>query len=384
MNSPYDHYADREQSQIKHIILKSYLGAFAHKILSWADGLVYVDAFAGPWQTVDNESFEDSSFGIALAQLRTTRDFWRGRGKAPGLQCIFLEKDPTAFQQLEAFCNKQSDITIRPINQPFEEAVSEIVQIVRSKGTRWFPFVLVDPKGWKGFSLSRIFMLIRIHPCEVLVNFMTGHIQRFIRADNLSIQEGFRQLYDSAEYSERLADLSGQDREDAMVFSYAERLAEVGDYTFVSTALVQNPVKDRTHYHLVYATRNLVGVKVFKDAERKALKLAPVLRARAKERRHHVRTGQASLFAPEELPDTAHLLKLQAHFERTVAAALTDRLKRDKEVSYDDLYALAMRFPTVQEEFLRRWLAGRTRASGSSSGTPRVGKGFRFQAKPGD
>ena len=135
MNPPDDHYADREQSQIKHVILKSYLGAFAHKILSWADGLTYIDAFAGPWQTTDTESFEDSSFGIALAQLRTARDFWRRRGKAPGVQCIFLEKDHTAFQQLEAFCNKQSDIAIRLINQPFEDAISEIVQAVRSKGS---------------------------------------------------------------------------------------------------------------------------------------------------------------------------------------------------------------------------------------------------------
>ena len=52
------------------------------------------------------------------------------------------------------------------------------------------------------------------------------------------------------------------------------------------------------------------------------------------------------------------------------------------DVSYDDLYALAMRFPVVQEKFLREWLADSTLAFGNPSGTPKIGEGFRFQAKP--
>jgi three-Cys-motif partner protein len=381
MNPPDDPYADREQSQIKHIILESYLGSFAHKILLWADGLTYVDAFAGPWQTTDTDSFEDSSFGIALAQLRSARDFWQGRGKSPKIECIFLEKDRKAFQQLHAFSEKQNDISVRPINQPFEEAIPQIVQAIRSKGPRWFPFVLVDPKGWKGFRLSSIAPLIQLQPCEVLVNFMTGHIQRFIRMDNLTIQEGFRQLYDSDEYADRLANLSGQDREDAMVFAYAERLAEVGGYRFVSTALVQNPIVDRTYYHLVYATRHIKGIEVFKTAERKALKLAPTIRAKAKNRRQEAKTGQSSLFSPEDLPDTDHLLKLQEHFEQKAEDALRERLEGRNEVSYDDLYALAMRFPIVQEPFLCDWLADHAQPISSPEGTPKIGLNFRFRGK---
>ena len=379
MNPSDDPYAEREQSQIKHVILESYLGAFAHKILNWADGLTYVDAFAGPWQTTDTDSFEDSSFGIALAQLRSARNFWQERGKDPKLECIFLEKSRRAFRQLQAFCDKQTDLRVRPLNRPFEDAIPEIVQTIRSNGPKWFPFVLVDPKGWKGFSLSRIAPLIQLEPCEVLVNFMTGHIQRFIRADHLTIQEGFRQLYDSEEYADRLANLAGQEREDAMVFAYAERLAEVGNYRYVSTALVQNPTKDRTHYHLVYATRHIKGIEVFKAAERKALKLAPTLRAKAKDLRKVARTRQPSLFAAEEFPDTDHLLRLQQHFEEEAAYVLHAKLEQQKEASYDDLYASAMRFPIVQEPFLRNWLAEHALFIGNSEGSPKIGCNFRFR-----
>jgi len=212
---------------------------------------------------------------------------------------------------------------------------------------------------------------------------MTGHIQRFIRADHLTIQEGFRELYDSEEYANRLANLSGQEREDAMVFSYGERLAEVGGYPFVSTALVQNPTVDRTYYHLIYATRHIKGIEVFKTAERKALKLAPTLRAKAKQRRNEARTGQPSLFSAEELPDTDHLLRLQRHFEEKTAEALHAKFEHQNDVSYYDLYALAMRFPIVQEPFLRSWLAEHALSVGNSKGSPKIGCNLRFRGKAG-
>lgn len=374
MNQPHEPYADREQSQIKHIILQTYLGAFAPKILSWADGLTYVDAFAGPWKTTDNDSFEDSSFGIALSQLRAARDFWRTKGRTPDVECIFLEKDSAAYLQLHAFCQRQSDIQVNAFNQSFEDAIPQIVQSIGSKKKgRWFPFILVDPKGWKGFSLSHIAPLIQIQPCEVLVNFMTGHIQRFIQSDNLSLQEGFRQLYDSEEYANRLANLSGQEREDEMVFSYAERIGEVGGYRYVSTALVQNPTKDRTHYHLVYATRHIKGIEVFKTAERKALKLAPILRAKAKDRQNLAKTGQQSLFQPEDIPDTAHLERLRDHFEKKASIVLEAMLIQNCEIDYDELYAHALKFPIVQEEFLRKWLSENAHQLGGQGDSPKIG-----------
>ncbi len=379
MSTTDERYADREQTLIKHSILKSYLQSFAHKILFWADGLIYVDGFAGPWQSSDEESFKDSSFGIALDQLRIARNFWRDRGKSPKVECFFLERDPKAFRLLESFCRSQADVDVRPLNKSFEEAIPQIVQHIKSKGRSWFPFILIDPKGWKGFGLAKLAPLIRLQPSEVLVNFMTGHIHRFIQAENLEIQEGFRLLYDSDEYAERVAGLTGQDREDAIMLSYAERLAAVGHYPFVSTALVQNPTKDRTHYHLIYATRRIEGIEVFKAAERKALRMAPIIRAKAKERQQSAKTGQPSLFTPEQLPDMAHLERLQTHFENKAAAVLADSFIEHEELDYDTLYSQAMRFPMVQEAFLRSWLeANTTQIASNPTGKPKPRSGHRF------
>lgn len=65
-------YYRREQSQIKHEVLKKYLERFAHIVGMWAKGLIYVDAFSGPWNSVD-PNLSHSSFAIAVNQLRIAR-----------------------------------------------------------------------------------------------------------------------------------------------------------------------------------------------------------------------------------------------------------------------------------------------------------------------
>src|SRR5262245_32139179 len=58
-------YQGREQSYVKHTFLERYLEALVHKTASTYPHVVYVDGFAGPWQST-NEKFQDTSFGIAL------------------------------------------------------------------------------------------------------------------------------------------------------------------------------------------------------------------------------------------------------------------------------------------------------------------------------
>lgn len=62
-------YTNREQSYVKHVFLEGYLERLVHKTGSIYPHIVYVDGYAGPWQSA-NEKFEDTSFGIALNALR--------------------------------------------------------------------------------------------------------------------------------------------------------------------------------------------------------------------------------------------------------------------------------------------------------------------------
>ena len=74
-------YAGREQSYVKHVFLERYLEALIFKTASVYNHIVYVDGFAGPWQSA-NEQFEDTSFGIALNALRRAKETWKNNGRA--------------------------------------------------------------------------------------------------------------------------------------------------------------------------------------------------------------------------------------------------------------------------------------------------------------
>lgn len=66
-------YLDREQSRIKHAILDKYLQRFAIIVGKHWKGIIYVDGFSGPWNTISSD-FADSSFAIALKQLRNAKE----------------------------------------------------------------------------------------------------------------------------------------------------------------------------------------------------------------------------------------------------------------------------------------------------------------------
>ena len=91
-------YAGREQTLVKHFILQKYLERFAFIVGSHWDSLTYVDCFSGPWNA-RSEKFEDSSFAIALKELRNARDTLRKqRGRNVQLRCFFLEKNRAAYR----------------------------------------------------------------------------------------------------------------------------------------------------------------------------------------------------------------------------------------------------------------------------------------------
>jgi three-Cys-motif partner protein len=125
-------YTGREQTLVKHFILRKHLERFAHIIGAHWDTITYVDCFAGPWN-VRSERLEDSSFHIALEQLRKARATHRQRGREIRLRCFFIEKDVKVFQLLRAFAERTEDAEIETRNSELEDAIDPIIRF----GKRW-------------------------------------------------------------------------------------------------------------------------------------------------------------------------------------------------------------------------------------------------------
>lgn len=349
-------YAGREQSQIKHIILEKYLERFAVITGKWCSGIIYVDGFSGPWN-VQSESLDDASFSIAVRQLRRARDTVRPTFKKDlQVKCLFLEKDPHAFERLKTFAAAQKDVDVVALNQEFERAIPELVNRIKAAGTGYFPFIFIDPTGWKGFAMNTIAPLLRLQPSEVLVNFMTGFIVRFAEDARAGIDASFQETFGDAEFRECIRGLVGPSREDALVFEYARRISQTGNFRFTPVTVVPHPTKDRTHFHLVYGTRHIRGLQVFKEAERSALNMTGRIRGEAKRREREARSGQPEFFGGADFPDADYVGALSTRYQTQAREAVHHLIRTKKELSFDDVCGTALAYPTVQLDSARAWV----------------------------
>ncbi len=351
-------YEGREQAEVKHAVLRRYLQRLAFKVGNFQPDttLNYIDGFSGPWDAVQDDQ-GDSSPAIAMAELAKAQ---KGLAELPSpksmtVRAMFVERDPAAFQRLTNLC-KSAQVDAVPHHGEFETYVADAVRFA-AHGSHPFAFVFIDPTGWTGFGLQRIQPLLQVRPSEVLINFMWGHIGRFIDDEGSSAETSFDDLLgeDASKYRARWKGLEGLDREDAVVRTYCERVRAVGGFDHCVNTVIVNPVVDRTHYHLVFATRNLVGLTTFREIERKAMDLQQGVRADAKRRKRQA-SGQMDLFGAAEM-DSGYFHSLRLRYQGKARAAVLEALpKVGWEVAYEALVAVALGWPMTSEADLKKWL----------------------------
>jgi three-Cys-motif partner protein len=353
-----DLYSGRGQTLVKHVILQKYLERFAHIVCSvkspW-DSITYVDCFSGPWQE-QSEKFEDTSFAIALIELRKARETLSGNGKSIRIRCFFLEKDPAAFAKLKTYCDAIQDADVKAVNSTFEDAIPEILGFV-NQDRKSFPFFFIDPTGWTGFSMKAIAPLLALKPCEVLINFMMGHIFRFLDSDQGKTQESFQDLFGSLDFKTRIEGLAGQDREDALVEAYTQSLRATGGFSRTCNAIILRPEEDRTHFHLIYATRSATGVAVFKEAEKNGMSVQEKARAKADLKRREAETGIIDMFGEDGPIDTRHYDRLRKRYLEKARTKVSGALEKMGRLPYDSVVELIDSEPMVWESDLKDWIA---------------------------
>ncbi|MGZ8900954.1 MAG: three-Cys-motif partner protein TcmP [Limisphaerales bacterium] len=348
MNNNDRLYEGREQTLVKHIILRNYLLRLALIVGSWSKAIHYIDCFSGPWN-VRGENYEDSSFGIAISELRKAREKLSERSIPLKLRCFFLEENPIAYSKLAAFTEQIDDIEVETQSKRLEESISDILSFhKRSKPS--FPFVFIDPTGWTGFPLNLIRPLLQLKPSEVLINFMTWHARRFIESEQE--RANFDALFGDSDWRSEIAGLSGDERDDAMVRLYASRIREAGQYAFVAYTPVLHRADDTTHFHLIYATRSEKGLEVFKDAERQAVALMEQKRAEAQQSKRTA-GGQTLLFGSAEMHNPEYYDKLRTTYLRQATERLETDLVERQLIDYDEAWSAFVNHPLVWEKDLR-------------------------------
>ena len=198
--------------------------------------------------------------------------------------------------------------------------------------------------------------LLAINPGEVLINFMTSHIRRFIDYPQEQNQQSFVRLFGSSEFREKVKGLCQQEREDAAVEEYIRTVKSTGNFDHVCSAIVLHPDIDRTAFHLIYATRNAAGLEVFKGVEKRAMTAMENARAHAKQRKREEKTKQTELYSGDILHDPGHYNSLRLRYLRKSKQAVLDLLEQQENVSYDQALAVTGSFPLSWESDLKEWI----------------------------
>lgn len=173
----------------------------------------------------------------------------------------------------------------------FEDAVSEIQTFIG----RSFPLIFIDPTGWTGYPFDKIKPLFARPKCEVLINFMYAFVQRFVHSDDEDTITSFNPILGGPGWRDRLD--TSLDRGLAVEKLFRETLRSVGNFDFVVSAKIDKAITERPHFLIVYGTKSLEGLKVFRQTEYDALRQHEKNRANARERMREERTNTPDLFA---------------------------------------------------------------------------------------
>lgn len=351
-------YDGREQSYLKHFVLSEYLLRFGPIIGKHWSTINYIDSFAGPWEARHPE-YRDTSFGIAVESFRAVRQKVRELyGKNLTVRCRFLEKDASAYARLDEYARSLPDIAAAALKTEFEVAVPDLVRFVREQRNA-FTFVFIDPKGWSGFAMDVIAPLLQLSSNEVLINFMTGHIRRFLEDEKSAAS--FVRLF-GRDIRDQFAGLTGDPREERAIREYMRSVRRTGRYLYVGSAIVFKPEIETPHFHLMYATRDNKGARAFKEVEEKLFEITTEVRASAKERRRVERTSQMSMFTPAEIHPSSAMNDRRARYLLMARDRVQQRLVHSGRIAYEKIWRTALAHPLVWESDLKEWIADWTAA----------------------
>jgi len=287
-----DDYKGREQSYVKHVLLEGYLEALVHKTASRYSHIVYVDGFAGPWQSA-NEKFSDTSFGIGLDALRRAKASWKKIGRNVHMSAFLVERNQAAFGQLATLPPKYPDVAIKPYKGDFIQTIPQILKDIPADA---FAFFLIDPKGWR-IPLNNLQPLLAREKSEVIFNFMFEFINRAASMKDEKLVTGLNELMPFGDWREKLESATTSDERKAVLTdAFSKSLLQLGQYKYICETEILRPTKDRPLYSLFYATRHDTGIEVFRDCQVRALEEQSKTRAVTKVGDAEKKTGQTELF----------------------------------------------------------------------------------------
>lgn len=230
----------------------------------WNPRIAYVDCFAGPGRYLGGEP------GSPIVALEIARKFIaRGTLSPERLIFVAIEADKRYFEHLRTRCNdylahhpELSSVMMKLLQGRYDEKVASVQADIQRLSVRAIPtFYLIDPFGVKNLPFDLLPPLLRPHGNELMFNLMYEETNRFMgrpefeaHLDAMFGEEAWRALRTAA----------GPHRKQLLVDYFKSRLVAAGA-RYVQVFEMRNR-SNASDYFLFFATKNLRGVEVMKEA----------------------------------------------------------------------------------------------------------------------
>jgi three-Cys-motif partner protein len=327
-------YHGREQSFLKHRVLREYLVGWGLKLGSVGRNrrvrLCYVDGFAGPWKT-KSANLNDTSIAIGLDALEEAAQVWRDKGAHVDVEAAFIEKDDSAYADLKQYIDTRPG-TVKSFTRhgEFGTFVPEL--------QRWLGndagLIFVDPTGWKGAAMRFIAPLVAGNSRrDVLVNVMFDHINRFKDDTRAFLRTQMSDFFGLG--NSELPD--GLDEEQLFAL-YRAKLKELCGIPHAADLAIPHPTMARTKFRLVVGGKAPEVLSLFRDIEKKVIgSEAAVVRETATVRETERRTGQLSLLEAPPATDV-HYDSLHDQGIRDAPGTLLSKLETTRGVTFGSVW----------------------------------------------
>lgn len=254
-------------TKAKHQMLGWYLDGWFPTLSSTNGRVLFLDGFAG--RGLYNDGTEGSPL-IALRRLVEHNFFPRMRDRE--FVFFFVEANPENAESLRSEIEQfQADhspwpanVKVQVLNETFDATANALLERLREQKRSLAPtFAFVDPFGYTGLPMNVLADLLDYPRSEVFVNFMVGHVQRFIERDG---QERAMSGLFGIDVSEIMEGYAGQvDRVEHLRSVYERQLQERARFDYVQSFGMINSTGNISYY-LLHGTRHLKGVKLMKAA----------------------------------------------------------------------------------------------------------------------
>ena len=240
------------------MVLEEYLKAWFPILSTWNDRITFIDGFAGPGRYSEGEE------GSPLIAIRTAINHSQ-RSRFKKIFFAFIEKNPVRAKILkqtikERFPTLPSYIRFEIYNSEFENVLGPILSYMDRENLKLAPtLAFIDPFGFKGFSMNVVSKLLLNPKTEVLITFMDGYIKRFIDEKRSGV---LNELFGCNEW--RNASSVSRNKEQFLLDIYTKQLHKIVGDVYTKTFGMKDH-NDRHIYNLLFATKNLKGLKVMKE-----------------------------------------------------------------------------------------------------------------------